>query len=67
MIEAIQHLPDPQDVYPLRNEDTRLWLRGHGFDLSRWLAFEDKQGDGGTWQRHFRQDEIAAKPLETWR
>jgi hypothetical protein len=63
MIEAIQHITDQTDAWPLRNEDTRQWLKNHGFDLARWLSWWDMPGEAGTKCRHFRQDETEPKPL----
>ena len=64
--EATQLITGPVDERPLQNEDTRVWLKQQGFDLSRHLSWEDKIGDDGTF-RYFKQMKPVAKPVEQWR
>ena len=56
LIEAIQALPDNPTARPLNDETTRAWLKEHGFELSRWIAWWDQKNEAGTVCRHFRQD-----------
>ena len=56
LLEAIQALPPIPSHEPLKDEPTRVWLKEHGFDFARWIAWWDAKGEGGTVCRHFRQD-----------
>jgi hypothetical protein len=64
--EATQLITGTADSRPLQNEDTRVWLKQCGFDLSRHLSWEDRIGDDGV-HRYFRQMVPVAKPVEQWR
>lgn len=63
LIEAIQALPPIPTDRPLNDEVTRQWLKEHGFDLNRWVAWWDQKNECGTVCRHFRQDQRAPKNI----
>ena len=52
LIEAIQSPDMKAKASPMQHDETRDWLRKHGFDLARQLSWWD---DPETNCRHFTQ------------
>lgn len=50
-IEAIQSLGPARARYPLQDEETKAWLRQHGFNLDKPISWWDTDTDC----RHFVQ------------
>ena len=55
MIKAIQSLKPVRPVRPLEDEETRAWLKEHGFDLTKPITWWDTDTDC----RHFVQSDKA--------